>query len=210
MKLIVATTNFHKAREIAAMLDHQVEVLTLKDIGFVGEIVENGKSFKENALIKLLGLFNWVKSKNELSAPVFLLADDSGLEVDFIKGAPGIMSARYAGESSNDRANIAKLLKVLDGVPGSKRTACFRCVFAAMKLDSSCSVESEPVLFNGVCDGKIGFRPKGKNGFGYDPIFFPEGFCRTFAELDGQEKNQISHRAHAVAKLKEWLRTLAF
>lgn len=200
MKIILASGNAHKAREIGEMVDG--EVLVLREAGFAGEIVEDGKTFEENARIKLLALADFVRgaARWQGAGALVLLADDSGLEVDALDGAPGVISARYAGMPSDDAANTAKLLEALKGVPGAGRTAQFRCVLAAMK------VEGDVRVFEGICRGKIGFKPKGANGFGYDPIFFPDGFCRTFAELAAREKNEISHRARALEKLKKWLR----
>lgn len=208
MKLILATSNFHKAYEIKAVLGSGIEVLTLKDIGFTGSITENGKTFEENARIKVIQLANFLRSKSKTKKkfPSILLADDSGLEVDALKGAPGVFSARYAGEPSNDEANIQKLIRELEGIPGSKRIARFRCVLAAIALNHKSKTIAKIITFEGVCPGKIGFKPKGENGFGYDPIFFSEGFCRTFAQLSSEEKNQVSHRARAMAQFKEWLK----
>ncbi len=207
MKFLLATSNLHKAHEIISMLGNKVEVLTLKDVGFVDKIIEHGRSFEENAQLKISHLLDWMRStpKFQKNSSWVLLADDSGLEVDVLGGAPGMMSARYAGELSNDQANVTKLLQALKGVPASKRKAQFRCVLVAAQFDFKNVQEPVMVVFEGVCRGKIGFKPKGQNGFGYDPIFFPEKFCRTFAELDATEKNRISHRAQAMAKLKKWL-----
>jgi len=206
MKLIVATRNPHKTREIAAILGNQPMVLTLKDIGFHGEIVENGDTFEENARIKVSQLIDFIRASRQFRKELSMvaLADDSGLEVDALHGAPGVLSARYAGDSANDKANCQKLLNALKGVPGPKRAACFRCVLAAVWHNGYPTQETEIRIFKGACGGKIGFKPKGQNGFGYDPIFFPEGFCRTFAELTADEKNRISHRAMAIGKFKRW------
>src|SRR3989338_4794049 len=132
MKLILTTSNSRKAYEIKAMLGDGIEVMTLKDVGFTDQMIENGKTFEENARIKIIQVADFFKSKpnfeNYLSS--ILLADDSGLEVDVLQGAPGVFSARYAGEPSNDEANIQKLIRELRGIPGSKRRARFRCVLA--------------------------------------------------------------------------------
>ncbi len=196
MKIILASGNAHKAREIGEMVG--CAVLTLKDVGFEGEIVEDGETFEENARIKVMALEKFVRGFSRWKGEV-LLADDSGLEVDCLGGAPGVISARYAGLPSSDTANNAKLMEALKGVPGPKRTAQFRCVLAA-KL-----VGGDMEIFEGICRGKIGFRARGANGFGYDPFFFPEGFCRTFAEIGAEEKNRVSHRALAMVKFREWL-----
>jgi XTP/dITP diphosphohydrolase len=207
LNLIVATSNFHKAREISEILSlPPTSVLTLKDIGFTDPIEETGQTFQENAKIKLLQVRSFLLAPTHRSAaisPRILLADDSGLEVDSLKGAPGVYSARYAGEPTNHQLNIEKLLHELQGLPGFKRTAQFRCVLAAAIFDET------PIpnlhFFEGICRGKIGFQCKGDQGFGYDPIFFPEGYCRTLAEMDAEEKNAVSHRGHAMAQFKEWL-----
>ncbi len=207
MKLILATRNSHKACEIAAILDQKIQVLTLKDIGFRGEIVENGDTFDENARIKVSQLTDFIRASRQFRKELSMvtLADDSGLEVDALHGAPGVLSARYAGEAAYDEANHRKLLSALKGVPGPNRAACFRCVLAAVWHNGQATQKTEIRIFKGACSGKIGFKPKGQNGFGYDPIFFPEGFCRTFAELTADEKNRISHRAMAIGKFKKWL-----
>ena len=210
MQIILATTNLHKAIEIQALFNQEVKVLTLKDIGFKDEILENGKTFEENARLKVSVLANFIQQnqaflKNDEFA---LLADDSGLEVDMLKGAPGVISARYAGEPSNDSANNEKLLQALKGAPGPKRTAQFRCVLAALLVSRAVLENFHIQIFEGICRGKIGFKPKGRNGFGYDPLFFPDGYCKTFGELPPAEKNQISHRAKAMMKFKMWLMKL--
>lgn len=201
MNVIIATRNAHKAHEIQAIVGNGFKVLTLKDIGHHAEIIEDGDTFEENAKIKVQDLAKFIQANEENSAQeTMLLADDSGLEVDFLKGEPGVRSARYAGEASNDSKNTQKLLKNLEGIPATKRIARFRCVLAAARWPFE-KIE----IFDGACEGKIGFKPKGDQGFGYDPVFFPEGFCRTFAELTSEEKNEISHRAKAMAKFKAWL-----
>jgi XTP/dITP diphosphohydrolase len=203
MTIVLATRNAHKAQEVAQMLGQGIQVLTLKDVGYADEIIENGETFEDNAKIKVQALLAFCSKQksSENFEQTILLADDSGLEVDALHGIPGVKSARYAGEPSNDVANLEKLLKVMEGIPGPKRTAQFHCVLAA----ASIGAESKIVCFDGICRGKIGFKPKGDHGFGYDPIFFPDGFCRTFAEISADEKNEVSHRAKAMLKFKEWL-----
>jgi XTP/dITP diphosphohydrolase len=156
----------------------------------------------------------------------FVLADDSGLEVDFLKGAPGVHSARFAAldtgqaENSTSEANNTKLLRLLAGVPSAQRSARFRCVLALVPILASAAENVSPVcyademelrteLFEGTCEGRIGFEARGERGFGYDPLFIPEGYQQTFAELGDLEKNQLSHRAHALASLSRRLGTLA-
>ncbi len=202
--LILATGNAHKAREFAEMLGSW-EVLTLKNIGFQGDILENGRTFEENAQIKAASVMDFLKQNPVCGGGVSVVcADDSGLEVDHLGGAPGVLSARFAGIPSNDAANTSKLLEALAGVAGVNRTARFRCVIAAATL----GMNAPEKIFSGSCEGKIGFQPKGTHGFGYDPVFFPEGFCHTFAEIQSDEKNRISHRSKAVAAFKKWLQTL--
>ena len=161
-------------------------------------------------------------------SPAFVLADDSGLEVDALGGAPGVHSARFATldggaaslsatphSNSPDAANNTKLLRLLKNVPLDKRTARFRCVLALTALSSKAPISASPVcsadelelgtqLFEGVCEGRIGFEPSGRGGFGYDPLFVPTGYDETFAELGETVKNQLSHRAKALAKVREW------
>jgi XTP/dITP diphosphohydrolase len=140
-----------------------------------------------------------------------VLADDSGLEVDALNGAPGVHSARFAaldtGSPGNslDADNNAKLLRMLNGLPPEKRKARFRCVIALFEIHPPTSI-AEPQIFDGVCEGRIGFGPRGYNGFGYDPLFVPDGFEQTFAELGEDVKNRLSHRARALQKLKASLR----
>ena len=166
------------------------EPVSLKDEGIEIEVVEDGETFAENARLKAEAVYNIVH------CPV--IADDSGLEIDFLDGAPGIYSARYAGENATDKERMEKVLSELEGTDESLRTARFVCALY-------CSLDDETeysVL--GTCDGVIGTEPVGENGFGYDPIFvLPDG--RTMAELEASEKNEISHRANALRKLAEVL-----
>jgi len=176
-------------REIREILkDFSFEMKSLKDVwNPVPSIPETGATFEENALLKA----RWVWRRRKCR----VLADDSGLEVDFLDGAPGVTSARYAGPGGNDAENLAKLLKALDGVPPEKRRARFRCVMVMLEPDGSA------VTASGACEGRIGSKPAGGGGFGYDPVFIPDGYDRTFAELDAGVKNMISHRARALANL---------
>jgi len=145
----------------------------------------------------------------KLSTPVYVLADDSGLEVDALNGAPGVHSARFAAldgagaDNSPDRANNAKLLRLLEGVPAARRTARFRCVLAVRRWFPPSAAGN--VLFEGVCAGRIGLQPAGGGGFGYDPLFIPEGCSQSFAELGDAVKNSRSHRALALQKLRDYL-----
>jgi len=192
--IILATRNKGKVQEICTLLnDLPIKFISLLDIENFTEIIEDGATYEENAKIKAEQIFD------KLGIPT--IADDSGLEVDALNGIPGIHSARYAGIPSNPRENIRKLLQSLNNVPKHLRGAQFRCV-AAYKDDH---IE---YLAQGICMGSIAFEPKGVGGFGYDPIFIPEGFEQTFGEISQNIKNSISHRAKAFCHLKDFLRKL--
>jgi len=195
MQLILATRNIHKTHEIAEILQSEV-VIDLTAHPEVPEIEENGISFEENAKVKAR------KASKQL--PGLIIADDSGLEVDVLGGAPGIYSARYAGRNSSDKENVAKLLAELKKMnpKGDQRRARFRCVLAAARDGQIlCTVE-------GIVKGRIVKEPRGSYGFGYDPVFVPEGFEETFAEMSDDLKNKISHRANAIRNLQSQLPTL--
>jgi len=219
--LLIATRNAHKVGEIRAILGGQFQFLTLNDFPGAPNVIEDAETFAGNAAKKAVELARWLSSPQlstlnpQLS---FVLADDSGLEVDALGGKPGVHSARFAAEDSAssgntpDADNNAKLLRLLKDVPAEKRAARFRCVIAfapvsQAKIESSspvcCNEEMELPTFDGACEGKIIFEPRGKNGFGYDPLFVPDGFEETFAELGGDVKNKLSHRAKALEKLKD-------
>lgn len=192
VEIIVATGNRGKLREIRELL-HGLPV-TLSSLADywnpVPSIPETGSSFLENAKQKALWVFG---KKNS-----WVLSDDSGLEVDALDGQPGVRSARFAGENGDTAANNRKLLEMLADVPPERRTARFKCVAVLMTSDTSCfSAE-------GVCEGSITFAPHGVEGFGYDPLFVPDGFTRTFAELAPEEKHAISHRGKALEKVKKY------
>ena len=213
--LVIATRNRHKADEIRGILGGDFHFLALNDFPNAPKVVEDATTFAGNATKKAVELARWISN----SPPTFVLADDSGLEVDALNGAPGVHSARFAANdkvsgNSSDAANIEELLRLLKDVPVEKRTARFRCVIAltpvlAAKTGSSSPVccsgeeELETELFDGTCEGKILFAPRGKGGFGYDPLFVPDGFDQTFGELSEETKNQISHRSNALAKLRQ-------
>ena len=192
-RIIFATGNKDKMREIREVLaDVDAEILSMKEAGIEAEIVENGTTFEENALIKARAVCN-------LTGEV-VLADDSGLEVDALNKEPGIYSARYMGEDTSYRIKNANLIQRLSGVPDEQRTARFVCAVAAAFPDGSSKV------VRGVMEGRIGYEEKGQNGFGYDPIFFlPEYGC-TSAELSREEKNRISHRGKALRAMREELK----
>jgi XTP/dITP diphosphohydrolase len=215
--LLLATRNAHKVSEIRAVLGTQFQFLALTDFPAAPKVIEDADTFAGNASKKAVELAKWLSEKSKLD---FVLADDSGLEVDALNGSPGVHSARFAAmdknENSSDAANNAKLLRLLENVPLSKRTARFRCVLALTpilqrEIESASPVcyadelESQTELFSGDCEGKIVFEPRGQNGFGYDPLFVPDGFAKTFAELGEDVKNKISHRAKGLAELKRWL-----
>jgi len=194
--LIVATRNAHKTREIEQIFGSASAVRDLTAHPEISEITESGTTFEENAKLKAIAV------SRKLSGLV--IADDSGLEVDALGGAPGVRSARYAGVNASNTERIAKLLRRLAniGTKSDRRRARFRCVLAVARDGQVLAT------FEGVVDGKIAEGPRGSHGFGYDPIFIPDGFEETFAELPEQVKNNISHRAEAVRKLQAELPTL--
>ena len=195
-KILVATTNPGKIAELRAMLDLDIEWLGLSDFGDIDEIEEDGATFAENACKKALGYAK--------AAGLWTIADDSGLVVDALGGAPGVKSARFSGEKDNDRTlldhkNMAKVLKLLEDVSKEKRTARFVCHL--------CLASPEKILIEteGTLEGLIAESQIGKNGFGYDPIFFVPHLNKTVAQLTRDEKNAISHRGNAIRKLKPLL-----
>ena len=217
--LLIATRNVHKAGEIRAILGGRFQFLTLNDFHGAPEVVEDAPTFAGNATKKAVELAKWLQrqfpgSQTPDTRPDFVLADDSGLEVDVLDGAPGVHSARFAAldsaKSGNtpDADNNTKLLRLLNDVPPEKRAARFHCVIALAEISPHSALRTPP-LFDGVCEGRILFEPRGKNGFGYDPLFVPVGFEQTFAELDEDIKNKLSHRAKALEKLRTFLTTRA-
>jgi XTP/dITP diphosphohydrolase len=213
--IVIATRNAHKADEIRSILGGSFQFLTLNDFPNAPKVVEDAPNFAGNATKKAVELARWLASDPRFTihdSRFFFLADDSGLEVDALDGAPGVHSARFAAmgrdaDSGNspDVDNNAKLLRLLKDVPPEKRTARFHCVIALVEVQSPRSKVQSPQLFDGACEGRIGFAPRGKNGFGYDPLFVPVGFEQTFAELGENVKNKLSHRARALEKLKAFL-----
>ncbi len=189
-KIVLASGNQGKLREIQAVLAGQPYTLSPQSEYAVGDVEETGLSFVENALIKA----RHAAVKTGLMA----MADDSGIEVDYLNGAPGIYSARYAGQPCNDQANNEKLLKELDGVPFEKRSARFQCVIVLLRHAN----DSMPLICSGTWDGIIVETPSGENGFGYDPLFYVPTHQCTSAELSPEEKNRISHRGQALQKLR--------
>jgi len=229
--LLIATRNEHKVEEIRAILGESFRCLTLKEFPSAPEVVEDAGTFAGNATKKAVELARWLSGtrNSELgtrNASAFVLADDSGLEVGALNGAPGVDSARFAAldsgtpGNSRDGDNNAKLLRLLADVPLENRTARFRCVLALTPVLQDQVESASPVcyadefelqtrLFEGVCEGRIQFAPAGQGGFGYDPLFVPEGFAQSFAELGEDVKNQLSHRAKALETLKRYFASTA-
>ena len=194
-KLIFATGNQDKMKEIRRILgDLDYEILSMKEAGIKADIVENGRTFEENAVIKATAISKM--------AGCLVLADDSGLEVDYMDKMPGIMSARWMGEDTSYTVKNAKIIENLEGVPDEKRTARFVCAIAAAFPDG------RVITKRGIIEGIIGYEERGENGFGYDPIFFLPEYGKTTAELSPEEKNKISHRGRALEQIKEELRKL--
>lgn len=194
MRLVIATRNNKKKEELLSLLGDLVKVITLDEIPGVPEVKEDGLSFAENAQKKA--------EQVAIATGEYVLADDSGLEVDALQGQPGIYSARFAGEAANDNQNNRKLLELMKEVPWEKRTARFRCVIAVANANNWLE------MVEGVCEGRIGFEPRGEGGFGYDPLFIPEGYDQTFAELSAEVKNAISHRGRALKKAEVILKMI--
>lgn len=190
MKLVFATNNRNKIKEVQQMLPAYIELVSLKDIGCFEDIPETADTIEGNAMLKA----QYIHQKYQCD----VFADDTGLEVSELNGQPGVLSARYAGNQKNDEQNIALLLKNMEGK--QNREARFKTIFAL-------SFQGEMHLFEGIANGKITYKIAGNNGFGYDPIFQPSGFEKTFAELLPEEKNKISHRKKATQKLVEFLKS---
>ncbi|MFP4525559.1 MAG: non-canonical purine NTP diphosphatase [Bacteroidales bacterium] len=189
MELLFATNNPHKKKEIQDLLDESFNILSLEDVGYIGDIPEDKNTLEENAIQKAEYIYE-ITGMN-------CFADDTGLEVDALNGKPGVYSARYAGEEKNSEANIQKLLKELEGK--SNRKAHFRTLIALV-------LGGEQYFFEGIVNGKIIHTKKGESGFGYDPVFIPDGYDITFAEMPLRLKNQISHRSRAMNKLTSFLK----
>ena len=186
IKIVFASGNKHKIEEFGAILRRyisEIEVVSMKDAGILDDIVEDGLTFEENAMIKAKAVSKY---------GYIGVADDSGLSVDALGGAPGIYSARYAGEHGNDKKNNQKLLKDMQGI--GERDGAFVCAIACAFPEG---IDFENFCVRGECKGRILCEEKGEGGFGYDPLFFVEEYGRTYAELSSEEKNKISHRAVA-------------
>jgi len=194
MEIVLATRNKKKIEEIKRITEGMpVSIFTLDDFPGCPEVEEDGTTFEENAIKKAVTVAKFTGKPS--------LADDSGLEVYALKGAPGTLSARYAGEDADDKKNVEKLLKVMHSV--KERKARFVCCIA-LALNAY-SVNT----FFGYADGDIGMEPRGLNGFGYDPVFYPEGYSKTFAEMNDQEKDSLSHRGAALNSLQQYIKNKA-
>lgn len=225
--LLIATRNGHKVQEIRQILGEKFSYLTLNNFPAAPIVAESAPTFDTNAMKKAFTLAWWLSENSQLirakivggKSRFYVLADDSGLEVDALNGAPGVYSARFAAMdvggaigNSPDSANNAKLLRVMESFPEKKRGARFRCVLALTRVDYSEKTDEilPPVgqqteLFEGVCEGRIALSPSGRRGFGYDPLFIPTGHQESFAELGDEVKNKLSHRAKALQKLSKYL-----
>ncbi|MBQ4141175.1 MAG: XTP/dITP diphosphatase [Clostridia bacterium] len=197
MKICIASGNRGKIAELQKLLseyitDIEIELVSLKDVGFEGDILEDGETFEENALIK-------ARAAAEFSG-LCSIADDSGLIVNALGGEPGVYSARYAGEPCDDAKNNEKLLKNLEGI--GDRSAAFVCTIACV-IPEGQPLSGDPIIGTGYCPGEILFNPRGKGGFGYDPLFWFDPFGKTFAEMSAEEKNAISHRGAGVKAFAE-------
>lgn len=189
-KIVFATNNNHKLEEVRALLETHFEVVSLSELGCFDDIAETADTLEGNALIKAKYIAD--------TFGVDCFADDTGLEIEYLNGAPGVYSARYAGENHDANANMNKVLTQM--ALATNRQACFRTIITMIE-------NGKPKNFEGLVRGQITTSPAGTNGFGYDPIFIPEGFSKTFAQLDAATKNKISHRGQAVKKLVEYLKT---
>jgi XTP/dITP diphosphohydrolase len=196
MNLLFASSNQNKIKEVQAMMPAGIKLYRLKDIAFTEDIAETENTIEGNAKLKSEFIFNYLKRNPANISIDAVFADDSGLEVGALNGAPGVYSARYAGEPKNDENNNKKLLTELKNI--TKRNGQFKTVIAFTN-------GSQTNLFEGIIRGTIAYEPRGDKGFGYDPLFIPQGYRSTFAELDFETKNTISHRAQAVKKLTEHL-----
>jgi XTP/dITP diphosphohydrolase len=198
MKIVLATNNKHKIEEIKNILsDPQLEFLTLNDFPDFPKVEETGKTLEENAILKAKAIYNFASLTTNQFTKLIYLADDSGLEVDALDGAPGVLSSRFAGEHCSYKDNNVKLLSLMENIPWEKRGAAFVCVVAiAQDLEKIKTVRGE-------VRGIIAREEKGEKGFGYDPVFYFPKLGKTFAQLSFEEKNKISHRALAFRKAKE-------
>ena len=188
MKLVFATNNPNKLQEVSNMISNQIKIISLKDISFNEEIIESENTIKGNAILKA----NFIK--NNYGHDCF--ADDTGLEVDFLDGKPGVYSKRFAGKNATDKLNMQKLIECME--KSDNRTARFKTVIAL-------NINNKLTTFTGICEGEILAKKRGSNGFGYDPVFLPKGYNKTFGEMNMADKNKIGHRSKAVSKLITYL-----
>ena len=188
MKLVFATNNSNKIKEVSNLISNQIEIMSLKDIGCKEDIVESENTIIDNAILKA----NYIKNNSGYDC----FADDTGLEVDFLNGRPGVYSKRFAGENSTDELNMEKLLECMK--ESNNRNARFRTVIAL-------NINNQVITFTGVCEGEILKQRRGNNGFGYDPVFLPKGYNNSFGEMSIIDKNKIAHRSKAVKKLINYL-----
>ena len=199
--IIFATGNAGKIREIKEIFkDLDIDILSMKEAGVIAEPEEDGKSFEDNSLIKANAVRKLVDNDFDDPKSVIVMADDSGLEVDHLDKAPGIMSARFMGHDTSYDIKNNEILKRLDGVPDEKRTARFVCAVSAVFYGG------ESLVTRQTMEGRIGYEIEGKNGFGYDPIFIPDGYDVTSATISPEEKNRISHRGKALRSMFEMIR----
>ena len=194
MKLVFASNNKHKLEEVCQILPTSVEVVSLREIGFLQEIEETGETLEANSALKAREVWNWLKKQDLQKDIDGVFADDTGLEIAALNGAPGVRTARWAGDEAKDVNNRKKALRELDGV--THRDARFRTVVTLIMGHEEQQVE-------GIVNGKIALQEEGEGGFGYDPVFIPEGYEKTFASLSAEVKNTISHRARAMEELRK-------
>ena len=202
-KIIFATGNAHKMVEIREILaDLPFEILSMKEAGICLDIEENGATFEENSKIKAMALAEYISSNREKFPELegcLVMADDSGLEIDAMDGGPGILSARFMGENTPHSEKCKEILRRLSGLAGEARAADFRCVITAVGPDGDC------ITAEGIIEGRIAEAPAGRNGFGYDPIFYVPEFGCTTAEMSEEQKNRISHRGRALQEMRRLL-----
>ena len=194
MKLVFASNNKHKLEEVRQILPTSVEVVSLREIGFLQEIEETGETLAANSALKAREVWNWLTEQDLLKDIDGVFADDTGLEIAALNGAPGVRTARWAGDEAKDVNNRQKALRELAGI--TNRNARFRTVVTLIMGHEEQQVE-------GIVNGKIALQEEGEGGFGYDPVFIPEGYEKTFASLSAEVKNTISHRARAMEELRK-------
>lgn len=194
MKLVFASNNQHKLDEVRQILPTSVEVVSLREIGFLQEIDETGETLEANSALKAREVWNWLVEKDLIKNVDGVFADDTGLEIAALNGAPGVRTARWAGDEAKDINNRQKALRELNGV--TDRNARFRTVVTLIMGNEEQQVE-------GIVNGKISLYEEGEGGFGYDPVFIPEGYEKTFSSLPTEVKNTISHRARAMEELSK-------